>query len=206
MTFEIVVAHYNENLGWLTGFNSDSICVYSKGSKSTIDCKNYQLPNVGREAHTYLTYIVQNYENLPNIVFFTQGNPHDHIDIKPIYRTHLHLPSKKLSSTPTISNFSTGLDNYRRLWWAGGNTEPCDIPGDEWFRKFVDSDPNINLERNFSIFWGAVFSVRKEAILSRPKSYYELLLTQCQTKNPETAHFFERSWYYIFNLHTLRMA
>ncbi len=37
-------------------------------------------PNVaeGRETHTYLTYILEHYDNLPEWVVFTQGVPAQH--------------------------------------------------------------------------------------------------------------------------------
>jgi hypothetical protein len=37
------------------------------------------LPNVGREAHTYLTYIIDNYDRLPEYVMFCQGRIDDHV-------------------------------------------------------------------------------------------------------------------------------
>lgn len=37
-----------------------------------------ELPNIGREAHTYLYHIVSNYYNLTDWTFFLQGNPFDH--------------------------------------------------------------------------------------------------------------------------------
>ena len=78
-TYHIVVAHYNEDLEWLTPFDKDSLIIYSKGELSTVDCIQKVLPNVGREAHTYLTYILEYYDNLPDVVFFTQGKITDHM-------------------------------------------------------------------------------------------------------------------------------
>lgn len=36
------------------------------------------LPNIGREAHSYLDYIISNYDRLPDFVVFLQANPNDH--------------------------------------------------------------------------------------------------------------------------------
>ena len=36
------------------------------------------LPNVGRETHSYLTYIVEHYDSLPPAIVFTQGDPFPH--------------------------------------------------------------------------------------------------------------------------------
>jgi hypothetical protein len=44
-----------------------------------------------------------------------------------------------------------------------------------------------------------LFAVANSRILSKPKEFYERLLAELQTPNPEVGHFFERSWSYIFD-------
>lgn len=206
---EIVVAHYNEDLSWLNSLKHIPTYVYSKGERPNIDCIQKSLPNIGRESHTYLSYIIERYDTLPDIVFFTQGKIRDHISTSMnlddyIKAAYLDLKPNELSSQTNYPerSYAFGLENYRRLWW-GYDTEPCEFPGDEWFRKFVDDNPTIELDSCRSIFWSAIFSIRKEAILSRSKDYYQTLLYQCETPNPEVGHFIERAWFYIFNLHKL---
>ena len=75
--YEIVVAHYNEKLDWLAP-KADHAHVYHKGtdlqSPSTMKLYGWEkLPNVGREAHTYLHHIINNYETLPEYTVFLQG-------------------------------------------------------------------------------------------------------------------------------------
>jgi hypothetical protein len=49
------------------------------------------------------------------------------------------------------------------------------------------------------MYSNALFAVKKELILSRTLQWYEALLQECSySSNPIEAHFFERSWYYIF--------
>lgn len=85
----LVVARYNEDLNWISHCESMDISsiIYDK---SDINLKNiddyvrvsdnlYKLPNIGREAQTYLKHIVENYDNLADIEIFTQGRPFDHI-------------------------------------------------------------------------------------------------------------------------------
>lgn len=77
-TLEIVVAHFNENISWLAKLLQEDqvakdayVAVYAKGSEQ-MELKSFPdararleyLPNVGREAHTYLSHIVQNYDQL----------------------------------------------------------------------------------------------------------------------------------------------
>jgi hypothetical protein len=87
---EVIVAHYNEDLAWLSKLAKEDpaardvhFTIYGKGPKE-LDVSNFgnvlvsvqRLPNVGRESHTYLSHIVKNYENLAKWTVFTQaGEP-----------------------------------------------------------------------------------------------------------------------------------
>lgn len=68
----LVVAKFKENIDWVFGTGLP-FTIYNKDP----ECFNQQfttLPNIGREAHTYLHYIVTNYDSLPDYVFFSEGN------------------------------------------------------------------------------------------------------------------------------------
>ena len=75
---ELVVAAYDEDLSWLRMYaNISTVYVKGKlvygdglGPASTLV---RTLPNVGRETHTYLHHIVENYNELADVTVFTQG-------------------------------------------------------------------------------------------------------------------------------------
>jgi hypothetical protein len=75
----IVVARYAEDVSWTQAY-SDIVTVYNKGSTSNhpglIDA--IRLENVGREGHTYLHNIIENYDHLPEQIIFTQADPFIH--------------------------------------------------------------------------------------------------------------------------------
>ena len=66
--YSIVVAKFNENIEWTKELGGNVI-VYDKSVPP--------LKNIGREAETYLRYIIEHYNNLPEYVIFLQGNPYD---------------------------------------------------------------------------------------------------------------------------------
>jgi len=78
---EVVLSHHSEDLAWLSTIPEDvSIRLYTKGPKAQPDMPRaaavQHLPNVGRESHTYLKHIVDNYERLSDWTVFTQaGEP-----------------------------------------------------------------------------------------------------------------------------------
>jgi len=80
---EVVLAHHSEDLTWLSHIPGNvGMHVYTKGPEMQLDLPMapgislHRLPNVGRESHTYLSHIVNNYENLADWTVFTQaGEP-----------------------------------------------------------------------------------------------------------------------------------
>lgn len=95
MKKRVVVAKYKEDLDWLKYAKDEGfdIVIYNKDcphvTNNFLYCEKvfsiensislYNLMNIGRESHTYLLHIVNNYENLYDIEFFLQGDPVQHI-------------------------------------------------------------------------------------------------------------------------------
>jgi hypothetical protein len=198
MSYLIVVAHYKENLDWLKSFDPDKILVYNKNEKQT-EYHTINLPNLGRESNTYLKYIVDNYDNLPEVVVFMQGKD-DHlstVNIKHFLNKMELFPARKVEGNLTIFDKSRlGLSKEHRIPRYGGKTLiPAEYDFNTWFTKYIRKE----LPNYFCVFWGACFLVRKEAIRSKPIQFYFELYQQTMVGEAiELGHFFERSWYYIF--------
>jgi hypothetical protein len=76
MDLVVIVCHYNRNLEWLSNIKYPNI-VYNKNPENNSKFEN-NLPNVGFDTIAYLTYMIDNYENLPDYVCFSQDYPFDH--------------------------------------------------------------------------------------------------------------------------------
>lgn len=206
MSFTIVISHYNENLDWIQRLPSDNVHLYSKGG--IIHKAKYKisyLPNVGRESQTYLHYIIEHYDNLPDIVFFTQGCD-DHINSQDIIKCiaslldpmniNINFITTKIEARMINNVYFT--EDHRFISWKGESLHPAECNFKEWFKIYIY--PSFDYSEPLYISFGACFAVRKEAILSRSKEYYNILIEQLNThNNTEVGHFFERSWIYIFN-------
>ena len=60
-----------------------NIIVFNKGNddvniKYTDKINVISIENVGREGETYLQYIINNYDSLPEHIWFIQANPFEH--------------------------------------------------------------------------------------------------------------------------------
>jgi hypothetical protein len=90
-TLDIVVAKYKEDVTWLDFFPfipwialfedkpfGIRKFIYSKDENEN-NSDYVRLPNIGREAHTYLYHIIHNYDTLADYTFFCQGDPRPHL-------------------------------------------------------------------------------------------------------------------------------
>lgn len=82
MQLVLVIARFQENLNWILKTPATlQIVVINKGNPVAIDRGNltvHDTANLGREAESYVRHIIQNYQNLPDRVIFTQGDPFEH--------------------------------------------------------------------------------------------------------------------------------
>ena len=111
MSVECVIARYNEDLSWLKELKNKKITIYNKG-KDDISYDSIKLPNIGRESHTYLTHIIQNYNNLADITIFTQGNPFTH---SPDFIELVKDPSLFEPIQPLTAYYSPPFENARDI-------------------------------------------------------------------------------------------
>lgn len=207
MSYKIVVARYNESIEWL---NSEihNCLIYNKGEKLNVE-NEIMLNNIGRESETYLNYIITNYDNLPDVVVFTQAKISDHIDENKDDISYL----LKLKEQAFNNNKSTPNVIYPYLhnqkWW--GNKWNINDDGsyalqnnylnnmpiifEDWFKQHI----NPIYPNPIFIYANGIFAVKKELILNNPIDYYKKLILQVNHHiNSTEGHFFERSWYYIF--------
>lgn len=199
-----VISRYKEDISWVNKLGSD-FTIYNKDEDFVLD-DMISLPNFGREAHTYLYYIITNYDNLPYNICFLQGNPFDHLNVD--------------------------INNIKNIEFNGflglGIKKICDLNG-------YPQNPDLNIDYHFLNNYflnkpeiieytvGAQFLVKRSNILIRKKNFYESILSQFYKDNLILSEFsrdldpnaydyikrtgnknkmpwlMERVWSYIFN-------
>ncbi|GAB3640482.1 DUF3431 domain-containing protein [Spirosoma arcticum] len=195
---ELVVARYTEDLSWLRKRPANlTVTVYDKSPDASGGEQVTALPNIGREAHTYLHHIVSRYESLTEWTVFCQGKPFDHAyDFKKTMRDYAASPT-------TIGPFK----------WLGHLIDTDDKQGERLFRPWSKNEDGRGLDlrsfhqalfgtdgpNNYTFVLGAQFAVHRELIRQQPLSFYERALTVSITF-PDAAHCFERSWDRVFGV------
>lgn len=159
----MVVARYNENLDWLENIPWHYI-VYNKGGDLPTWIK-YEIKlhhNIGREVYTYLTYIIDNYDALPDYTIFAHGHPFDH---SREFIKNINNFDGKDDFFPLSD--SVCIDNFEGLRGMGLELEVA-----ESVRRLF-----LNNIKSFEYPDGAQFIVSKKAILFHTKTTYEKIRT-----------------------------
>ena len=201
--YTIIVARYNENIDWLSTELNHCI-IYNKGMPLQLN-NEIRVDNKGRESETYLQYIISHYDKLPDVVVFTQAKISDHVGKNDVnyllYMKDVALQNGKMhpfTHYQTITNKHCWDKswNYTNEFYLQNNYRHTPVVFHEWFTQHINATyPNpIHIYRN------GLFAVKKELILKKSLDYYKKLIEEVNHhSNPAEGHFFERSWYYIFN-------
>ena len=201
---QVVVARYQEDVSWTQGLRLPCLIYDKSGAAGPL-----ALPNIGREAHTYLTHIVRNYQGLAAYTVFVQADPFFHM--KPVatadgLREGIARNIRLGVKFTGFAWYKLKCDRQGRPHqmadpsqegkWAGWGK---DIPvGRVYEALFAGDVPEIFLTQAPA---GLLF-VARERILTRPLAFYQkaLALVEADPQDAEnTGHAFERLWPTIFN-------
>jgi len=213
MKYHFVIARYNENIDWINYIDSNlyDIYIYNKGNKlpNILNCIIIELENTGRESHTYLYHINNNYDNLPEKIIFTQANPFDHVNNNFInqvnnfttYNDKFFYFSKDILNIEYDKNTNKFCENGILNGKEWKNYHKLNCPLSETMKKLFKDFKEENLKLIFGT--GAIYGVNKELILNNDKIFYtsciDILNNSSNLVNPDEGHSFERLWFYIFN-------
>lgn len=216
----IVVARYKEDLTpWLPV--ADYSYVYDKGqNQQSNDNVNHSafrsyvdLPNIGREGHTHLYHIVNNWDTLEDYMIFSQADPFDIIGA--VVNSTSQMVDVALQVKPNeVNPFNPALfhdvDDWAKINWTDPKESiwmtPSELaslvfapytPEELWdFVLQEDHPPAIRSAH------GGTFAVRRETIYSQPQEVYERALqrfTEANATNPEVGFMWERFWTPVFS-------
>lgn len=188
---QLIIANYQEDLNWVSRFQHTCF-VYRKGNSNFEFGNNvltFDLPNIGREAHTFLHHIVENYDNLGEYNIFLQGNPFDHF--KEIERCLNDLPYS-LDVCKRYSEGCYGLaDDHLDETIAFCNN----------IRVYPESIDRIYFEVHpvkYVFSSGAQYFVNRKNIINKSKKFYYNLLTNLKWDSHEPWSM-ERLWPMVFD-------
>jgi len=169
-----IVARYQEDLQWTKELKVDDIIVVQKGT---------DMENRGREPTSYLWYIINNYDSLEGIYFFTQGHLIHYPDIvnHEFTEEFTWFPGRPNEYLP--GTFTCDMD-----------AQPHDFLDIKTFLKEAGLEYNKELITFNSC---CLFSISAEDIKKNSKDYYQRIYDAI-LKVPKGEYVFERLVRHIF--------
>eukprot|EP01113_Clastostelium_recurvatum_P005347 TRINITY_DN12394_c0_g1_i1.p1 TRINITY_DN12394_c0_g1~~TRINITY_DN12394_c0_g1_i1.p1 ORF type:complete len:336 (+),score=31.56 TRINITY_DN12394_c0_g1_i1:151-1008(+) len=186
----LVVARYQENTDWLQVFLGQYMQVIISRD---LPAATYNLsPNKGNEAASFLYYIVEFYDELPDNLAFIHAHRHAYHQTTDIIHV---LQNLRWGENPYVSMNSDII-----MSMGHNDTEWLTIVQvwDDLFRDELGDLPEDLLGPCC-----AQFAITREAILKHPKAFYQKILNWLLTTPMETywsGRVLEHTWHYIFGM------
>jgi len=176
----VVVAKYKEDTTWVEKLSFPYL-IYNKYED---DNNHYahNLINLGREGHTFIHHIVQNYDNLNEYTVFVQGNPFDHCP----------------QLVEIVNNFKGDADLVglgKRVIYGS----EIDEIGEQItnFAKLIGFTPYFPVQE----VSGGQIIIHKNVILSKDKDFYQRIIDSLldPDRTRRSGYDLEKTTFQIFN-------
>jgi hypothetical protein len=194
----LVVSRYKEDVSFLREYPYPHM-IYNKDQGENL------LPNIGKCDHTYLHYIIEHYDDLPEMIVFAPASCYSNPRKKTLFNQvlyHAIINKTTVFVGKQIPDLLKGNYEFTLDKWESTNSENRTIdinldispirPYGKWYETY------FNESCPFITFF-AIMSVHKNDILKKPRSWYQQFLNMLLTPNPEQGHYIERSWGLIFS-------
>lgn len=204
-----VVSQWNNDISWVEEYTDDYV-IYDKSNTLPEGEKIVKLKNVGYNIYDICHFIVNHYDNLPDVIAFLEGNPFDHCNRtkfdKIIFNetfTPIESYEHILDSAVNKKGLDGGYMEVNNSWYipAHINTHGKEVNKhlhtyNQFLRK-VFKNPVYPDWIRFSP--GGEYIVPKENILFYSKKFYQKLMSYVDYHQiPSEGHIIERALYTIF--------
>jgi hypothetical protein len=213
----LVVAAYTEDVSWVRAVPFP-VTVYHHRDCLLVpgDIPCVPLPNVGREAHVYLTHIVGHYDDLDDYTVFSQGNPFEHspdflarisVHSRLTSLTTYYLPDRPAAAVKAFDRIEE-VDGFV-VRYGLGTAGHVDADGSGWLDRSIW--PRVFACPAPDPWWfgyGASWLVPRACIRARPRWFWQRLLADCvaagtatrsHSNPPLNPWAFEALWLYLFS-------
>ena len=190
----LIIARYNDPLNWLDKVPKDiKPIIYNKGLQNITS--NKQLENIGRESHTYLTFILDFYNDLPEHCIFFQDDALQHKGWPPA--------TSVIDELYQLPKFNyKGFDN--RIPVTGLEVKPPHITNnmpytpEYLYTHILKQDAEKVKNISYVMTTCAFFYVHRSNILRHKKEIYQFLYEE-HYKHTWMPWTMEYSWHLIFD-------
>lgn len=191
-----ILSRFNHDVDWVKEY-TDDVILYDR-SEVPLE-GSIVVPNIGSDIYDKFTYIIDNYDNLPDFALYSKANLFKYItkeefDLVKDNRVFTPLLTTKHAVYPPTCWYENGLyAEFNDFWYL--NPHPA-----KFAPKITDFFKMT--ERTYNLFApGSNYILPKENILQHPKSVYEELRSYLDWDvYPGDAQLLERNLYYLWNI------
>jgi hypothetical protein len=205
----VVSSYGNSSVEWLKSKSQKEYCVYLKDKTchDSIEDKNIiRVDNVGYNIYSYMRYIVDNYENIPDVVVFCKNNVFPRHVSKEVFIklserrvfTPIEEPSRwDLKYPMTLLGSDNGFLELNNSWYTPHNPSKYFTEFDDFWKFIFDTNET---PRYLRFAPGANYVVPKENIKLRTKEFYiNIMNFVSHHQFSGESHMVERALYTIWN-------
>lgn len=204
-----IVSRYNQSVDWLADYTDDFI-VYDRSEEPMPGEWVKKVPNVGSDIHDKLTFIIDHYENLPDVAVYAKANLFKYITKEEFDRvkdnqtftpllTKNHRTYNDADGNP-VCFYHQGIYWERNNFWYLGSHR-CKDSSDEHNSAPMELIKMLGMDKLLYVPFapGSNYILPKENILKHPKEFYEKLRSYLMwDRYPGEAMIIERGLYTIW--------
>jgi len=197
-----IISNYNNDISWIKDYTDDYV-IYNQGEP--IEDKNtIQVPHAGTDIADKFKFIIDNYDNLPEVAVYCKAN----FLGKSISKEEYEKVKDNREFTPLLTqNHKTYGDEdgpiccYKQgMYFERNNYWYANWQNAKYLKEIIKIFKMT--ERNYNCFApGSNYILPKENILKHPKSLYETLRSYLiWHEYPIEAQMLERNLFYLWNI------
>lgn len=167
-----IISRYNHDLSWLPEYSQD-VVIYDR-SESPILSEVIIAPNIGSDIYDKFTFIIDNYDNLPDVAVYTKANIFKYITKEEFdkicnNKTFTPILTRNHKEKPGVCFYSEdGMYNEINNGWYLSSHPPKSRETARELRSLLKLEGYEYLK----FAPGSNYIVPKENILKHPKEHY----------------------------------
>ncbi len=204
----LVISNYGWDISWVPDY-TDNYLIYDRSKKMNLPknidrAKVIKSPNVGYNSYDYFRFIVDNYDNLPDVTIFAKG----HCFPRHISQTYFDRVMNNDRFTPLmdetqhkpkmpVSYIKDGLYYEINNSWYFNTWKGKYFSNYNDFLRYVYKKPNILKYIPFAP--GGDYIMPRKNILKLPKKLYQdMMVFMSHCREPVETHMIERACYTLW--------
>lgn len=195
---KFIISRYNHSMDWLKDYPEAEVTIYDRSEKPMEG--SVVMPNIGSDWYDKFTYIIDNYDNLPEVAIYTKANLFDYIskeEFDKIKDNHTFTPllTQHHKVYEPVCRYKDGMYYERNdMWYLGVHpTKHRMIPYE------LQEVLGIGGLEYIPFAPGSNYIVPKENILKHSKEFYQKLRSYLEwDRYPGEAQIIERGMYTVW--------